>query len=104
MKTPPPIIELAQKYPAINITMTAGDLLAAVEYCIKATHKELEQLVSDANTETYLSVDQTAKMLNVDRSTLYRWANSGYLVPLEIGGKRRYRMSDINKNLGVGQK
>ncbi|MDD3772281.1 MAG: helix-turn-helix domain-containing protein, partial [Weeksellaceae bacterium] len=67
------------------------------------TRKELEQQITDASTETYPSVDQVAKILNVSKTTLWRWDKSGYLKTIEIGGKRRYRMSDIKKILEGGK-
>lgn len=36
----------------------------------------------------------------VDRSTLWRWAKSGYLVPVKVGAKSFYRMSDLEKLMG----
>ena len=62
--------------------------------------KELEQLVTDANTETYLSPDKVAEMLCVSKPTLWRWSKQNYLVPISIGGKKRYRMSDVKRLLG----
>ncbi|KAA6329747.1 hypothetical protein EZS27_021468 [termite gut metagenome] len=94
-----PLIELAKQCPDVNITFKAGELIEVIDYCINKTRKELEQLINDANTETYPSADKTAKILDVNRSTLWRWQKRGYLVPIEIGGKRRYKMSDINKIL-----
>ena len=46
--------------------------------------------------EQYLTRKQTANMLDVDLSTLWRWNNENYLNTIEIGGKRRYKLSDIN--------
>ena len=37
---------------------------------------------------------------SIDASTLWRWRKRGYLVPVSIGGKRRYRLSEIKKILG----
>ncbi|MDR0769367.1 MAG: helix-turn-helix domain-containing protein [Dysgonamonadaceae bacterium] len=93
------IIELAEAHPEINITVKAGELIEAIEYCVNKTRKELERQITDDNTETYPSPDQVAKILSVDKSTLWRWKKQGYLVPVEIGGKRRYKMSDIKKIL-----
>lgn len=87
--------EIAKKMPDLNITIKAGELMEAIDYSINATKRELEQQITDANTETYPSPDQVAKTLDVSKSTLWRWDKSGYLSPIEIGGKRRYRMSDI---------
>jgi hypothetical protein len=93
------LISLVKQCPEVNITLKAGELIEAIDYCVNRTRKELEQQITDANTETYPSPDQVSKMLDVDKSTLWRWRKQGYLMPVEIGGKRRYRMSDINKIL-----
>jgi hypothetical protein len=93
------IYDLLESSSGLNITINAGQLIEAINYCVNKTRKELEQQITDANTETYPSPDQVAKILNVDKSTLWRWKKQGYLVPIEIGGKRRYRMSDVKKIL-----
>jgi transcriptional regulator with PAS, ATPase and Fis domain len=95
------LIKLTKECPSLNITVQAGELLEMVEYCVQTTRKELERQITDANTETYPSPDQVAKILDVDKSTLWRWRKHGYLTPLEVGGKRRYRMSDVKKILDV---
>ena len=93
------VIELAKQCPDLNITVKVGELLEVVEYCVDKTRKDLEQLVTDQHTETYPGVDAVAKMLDVDKSTLWRWRKQGYLTPVEIGGKRRYKMSDVKRIL-----
>lgn len=35
--------------------------------------------------EEYKTPNETAKMLDVDKSTLWRWAKQGYLVPVKWG-------------------
>ena len=89
------IYDLLQSNSGVNITINSGQLIEAINYCVLTTRKELEQQITDANTETYPSPDQVAKILDVDKSTLWRWRKQNYLVPIEVGGKRRYRMSDI---------
>jgi hypothetical protein len=93
------LYEMLQDTPSLNITINAGQLIEAIDYCVNKTRKELEQQITDANTETYPSPDQVAKILDVDKSTLWRWRKQGYLIPIEVGGKRRYRMSDVKKIL-----
>jgi prophage antirepressor-like protein len=97
-----PFIELAKQCPDVNITLKAGELIEAIDYCVNRTRKELEQLITDANTETYPSIEQVSKILDVNKTTLWRWQKQGYLIPIEVGGKRRYKMSDINKILNKG--
>ncbi|MDR1373173.1 MAG: helix-turn-helix domain-containing protein [Dysgonamonadaceae bacterium] len=93
------LIEIAKQCPDINITVKAGDLLEMVEYCVSTAKKSLEQTIQDEAAETYPSRQKVAEMLNVDLSTLWRWNKDGYLKTVEIGGKRRYRMSDVKKIL-----
>jgi predicted DNA-binding transcriptional regulator AlpA len=94
------IYDLLKSNSDVNITINAGQLAEAIDYCVRKTRKELEQQITDAKTETYPSAVQVAKILGVNKSTLWRWGKAGYLKPVEIGGKRRYRMSDVKKILG----
>ena len=98
------IVKLAEQCPGITLNINAGELIEAVNYCVQTTRRELEQQINDAATETYPSRNKVAEILDVDLSTLHRWAKSKYLIPIEIGGKRRYRMSDVKKILEGGRK
>jgi excisionase family DNA binding protein len=93
------LIDLAKQCPDVNITVKAGELLEMVEYCVSLTQTNLEQMITDASTEKYLSTGKAAELLEVDKSTLWRWNKEGYLKHISIGGSRRYRMSDIKKIL-----
>ena len=97
MKTNVDIIQLAEKFPDINITIKAGDLIEGFRACISETRKDLEQLITEANTETYPTPEHVAKILNVDKTTLWRWNKNGILKTIKVGGKTRYRMSDVKK-------
>lgn len=81
----------------VSITLNVKDLQEVINYTISATRKELEQIVTDDKTESYLTPKQVSQMLGVDTSTLWRWNKRGYLIPIEIGGKRRYPKSVIKK-------
>ena len=54
--------------------------------------------------EEFVSITSVCKMLDVDRSTLYRWKKRGYLVPIQIGGKVRYKKSEIETKTGGDEK
>ena len=89
----------------MQVTITLGELIEANTMLILDTKRELEQLITDQNAETYPSREKVMEMLDVSQSTLWRWQKSGYLVPLNVGGKRRYRMSDVRHILeGKAQK
>ncbi|MBQ8866668.1 MAG: helix-turn-helix domain-containing protein [Bacteroidaceae bacterium] len=45
----------------------------------------------------YLSAEETARRLKVDRSTLWRWNKDGYLITTKVGNKVRYKLSDVER-------
>lgn len=80
----------------VSITISASDLLEVINYTITSTRKELEQVIIDEKSEVYLSPKEVSKLLGVNTTTLWRWNKRGYLIPIEVGGKRKYRKSDID--------
>lgn len=56
----------------------------------------------DTQKETeYLTTDQTAERLHVNRSTLWRWNKDKYLCPIKVGHKTLYRVSDVERILKI---
>lgn len=55
----------------------------------------LQEYFAEKEKERYLSIKQAANRLGVDKSTLWRWDRSHYLVPTRVGKSVRYRESDI---------
>ena len=99
------LINLAKECPGLQVTISLSDLIEANTMLIADTKKELEQLITDEKSETYPSREKVMEMLDVSQSTLWRWQKAGYLVPLNVGGKRRYKMSDVRRILeGDAQK
>lgn len=92
--------EIAEAFPTMQVTISVGDLLKANKELVTETVKALEQKLTDAAAETYPSADKVAEMLSVSKPTLWRWEKSGYLIPVRIGGKVRYKMSDVKRILG----
>ena len=89
------LYDILNDTPSLNVTISGGQLLEAIEEAIRKAKKEF----TPEKSEEYLTISDTCRKLDVDRSTLWRWAKSGYLKPIEIGGKRKYRASDIEKIL-----
>lgn len=93
------IQELVQTTPNVSITIGANDLMGCLRLAIKEAKEEWEAAITAKKTETYASVADASIQLHVDKSTLWRWAKTGYLEPVEVGGKRLYRQTDIDKIL-----
>lgn len=88
----------------VTLAISANDLKEWHKEVIAETKKELEEAVIADKVETYISAKQVAVMLSVDLSTLWRWEKRGYLVPAKIGGKRRYKYSEVKSILEGGHK
>lgn len=89
------LYELAKEYPDLTVNVKLNDLIECNRQLIQETKQELEKQVVEANEETYPTISEVIGILNVSKTTLWRWAKQGYLNPIEIGGKRRYKMSDV---------
>ena len=85
-----------------NITIQKNDLLDFAKFMISETKNELEAEVIAAKAESYVPRLEACTFLQVDQSTLFRWAKRGYLVPTSIGGKRVYKKSDLQRILNGG--
>lgn len=90
------LIQISKYLPDMNVTVKVSDLLEMAQFCVQDTIKQF----ADTNTETYLSAAKVAKMLDISESTISRWGKRNYLLPIKVGGKRRYRRSDVERLLG----
>lgn len=75
----------------VQLSLTGKDLQEFGENLIR---KAVEQF-APKKEEEYLKIAEVATMLRVDRSTLYRWDKESYLKPVRVGGKPRYKLSDV---------
>lgn len=96
--------ELVESGTEVSITVSLLELVQFANCLIDKTRRDIEQAILEEKTEIYLSPQQVSQMLSVDVVTLWRWNNRGYLTTIEIGGKRRYRMSDIKAKLNSYRK
>jgi excisionase family DNA binding protein len=55
----------------------------------------MEVVRTDRNEEAFLSLSETARLLNVSERTIHRWIQDGRLPAYKPGRAYRFRMSDI---------
>lgn len=85
----------------VILQVSSEDLKAfAQEILIEAKSIAMIQAEAAASSDKLLTIDEAAKLLSVSKMTLYRWDQNGILKKVEIGGKRRYRKSDIEHLAG----
>ena len=93
------LLELARTNPEITIAIRVGDLITAARTIIADTRAELESSIAEANADFLIPRLYVVHILNVDQSTLYRWGESKYLVPVKRGSLVFYRNSDVQSIL-----
>ena len=95
------LIQLAEQYPGLTISVSLDDLLTAGRTLadelldsIVQTHDERPTPAKEE--DELLTKEETRRKLGVSVTTLWRWAQDGYLTPIKVGVQVRYRLSDIN--------
>ena len=81
----------------VTLAITPQDLKRWLHEVTHEVKKQLEDSIEKQHSEVLLEINQVAEILGVTRMTLYNWDKKGYLKVIEIGGKRRYKMSDIQQ-------
>lgn len=64
--------------------------------------KNIEGLLTEMQSsqpKEFLSIDETAKLLNITRPTLWAWDRKGILKKRHVGNVVRYKRADIDKVL-----
>ena len=83
----------------VRIEITAADLKmfgeGITERAIMVYREEIES--KKQQEETYYNTREVKELLNVCDGTLNLWAKRGYLVPVKVGNKNMYAMSDVRR-------
>ena len=83
----------------ISLTLTGKSVLALareLSQCILAGNDSKAKQEDD----TLLTKKEVMERLGVSSTTLWNWENDKYLLPVKVGRKVFYRLSDINQLLG----
>ena len=95
------IEKLITENPNVIFQVTGADLKAVAEHLlIGAKAIAMQEAEELATNDKLLTIDEASELLSVSKMTLHRWDHTGILKKVEIGGKRRYRKSDIERLVG----
>ena len=84
----------------ISLTLTGKSILALareLSQCILA--ENATKASKEKDDDVLLTKKEVMERLGVSSTTLWNWENDRYLLPVKIGRKIFYRLSDINKLL-----
>lgn len=79
-----------------------ADLEAVLGRMFGRMMDEARHIASTEAKDALLTPDQAADTLQISKVTLWRWEKQGYLVPVSIGGKKRYKSRDIQRIIEKG--
>lgn len=88
--------QIANGAPGIMLVVSAADLKNAMAEIWNTHTAQTAEAISRHREHPTMTREDVAKALNVTLTTLWRWAKTGYLVPVKIGTKVLYRASDID--------
>lgn len=82
----------------VNIVqLNRDDLRQELQNIFNVMQAEADRQAVERTKEYLLTPEETAELLKVSSVTLWRWDKQNYLTPVYVGGKKRYRNSDISK-------
>ena len=79
------------------IQVSRDDLRQELQSIFNVMQAEADRLATEKAKEYLLTPEEAAELLKVSSVTLWRWDKQNYLTPVYVGGKNRYRNSDISK-------
>lgn len=87
-----------EKYNQIQYVIGKDDLKEILSEIINERIAVVIEKWNESNRDVELvTTEKAMELLDVSKSTMWRWKQRGYLVPVRIGGNDRYRLSDIKK-------
>lgn len=78
--------------PTITYNLKKVDLETVLQRIVDAA---IETHFEKPKEEKLLTIAQVCKLLDVNKSTLWHWNKEGYLKKIYIGGKPRYKESEV---------
>ena len=79
----------------ISVVVSVADLK---EFALNVITEAMAAM-EEKTEERYLTPDDVADMVGVSKNTLWRWEKEKYLIPIKVGRKSRYKLSDVKSIL-----
>lgn len=98
---------MATERGSVSYTVTHNDLLDFARQIVERTKQmsDAERAEIPASTkDAYCTRKEVMALLRRCDSTMTKWARSGYLVPVRIGGKFLYKKADVERVMGLNHR
>ena len=97
------ISEIAEAAPDVTFHVHARDLEHFGKHLLSASRAEFAQQQASLHKEVLeplFSAEEVKAAWKISDSTLYRWSKD-FLVPILVGGEKRYRKQDLDRILNL---
>lgn len=95
------IADILKQNPNVQLVVNAADLRELMNEWCNEREAQREAESQSIENDQRVTKGEAKKALNVTDATLWRWAKSGYLVPIKVGRRSVYRKSDIDRILNT---
>ena len=95
------IQELIDSKEAYTLVVKPQDLQDFAQIIVKGCLDDLQRIIDGRKKDKLVPATEAKKLLGRCDKTLWKWAKVGFLVPTKIGRANYYRLSDINRILGI---
>ena len=75
----------------VSVTLKLEDLREIFKEMVGS----IKPKVADQPSEEFLSRKEVLNTLKIDSSTLWSWEKTGYIKSYPFGGRKRYKLADI---------
>ena len=75
----------------VSVTLKLEDLRAIFKEMVGS----IKPKATDQPSEEFLSRKEVLTILKIDSSTLWSWEKTGYIKSYPFGGRKRYKLADI---------
>ena len=99
------IYELVKRCPDATIQIRVGDLSVFGRKLLADARLEFERQQAAAEAEkaeTYLDAETVMRKLDISASTLYRLGRAHVLEHIRLGGRKKYRLTDVERLVREG--
>lgn len=93
------LLQILQETPNISISVRGGDLVMFGRDLISQAQREFHQEKVDVCQNDLIEYKEALALFGISGQTLWRWRKRGYLTPVQVGGKLKYRRSDCERIL-----
>lgn len=75
----------------VSVTVNLEDLREILKEALGG----LKPIPKESSPEDYMSRKEVLGILKIDSSTLWNWEKTGYIKSYPFGGRKRYRLADV---------